>query len=49
MGLYRSGGLATLKNMSSLQAEKNKKHFQNIFRGNNLSIIIKRNKKMSTA
>ena len=42
-GLYRDGGLAVFKNISGPQAEKIKKHFQNIFRKNNLNIIVKCN------
>ena len=45
--LYRDDGLAVFKNKSGLQAEKIKKHFQNIFRKNNLNIIVKCNLKNS--
>ena len=38
--LYRDDGLAVFKNVSGPQAEKIKKHFQNIFRKNNLNIIV---------
>ena len=43
IGLYTDDGLAVFKNISGPQAEKSKKHFQNIFRKNNLNIIIKFN------
>ena len=41
IGLYRDDGLAVLRNRSGPQAEKIKKHFQSIFRTNNLSNIVK--------
>ena len=44
--LYRDDGFAVFKNASGPQAEKIKKHFQNIFRKNNLNIIVKCNLKM---
>ena len=47
IGLYRDDGLAVFKNISGPQAEKIKKHFQNIFRKNNLNIIVKCNFKSS--
>ena len=43
IGLYRDDGLAVFKNISVPQAEKFKKHFQNIFRKNDLNIIVKCN------
>ena len=43
IGLYRDDGLAEFKSISGPQAEKIKKHFQNIFRKNNLNIIVKCN------
>ena len=46
IGLYRDDGLAVLNNISGPQAEKIKKHFQNIFRKNNLNIIVKCNLKI---
>ena len=46
IGLYRDDGLAVFKNISGPQAEKIKKHFQNIFRKNNLNIIVKCNLKV---
>ena len=46
IGLYRDDGLAVFKNISCRQAEKNKKHIQNISGKNNLSIIVKYNLKM---
>ena len=46
IGLYRDDGLAVFKNISGPQAEKIKKHFQNIFRKNNLNIIVKCNLKI---
>ena len=46
MGLYRDDNLAAFKNINGLQAKKNKKHFQNIFHENNLSIIVKCNLKI---
>ena len=39
IGLYRDDGLAVFKNISGPQAEKIKKHFQNIFCKNNLNIL----------
>ena len=38
---YRDDGLAEFKIISGLQAEKIKKHFQNIFGKNNLNITVK--------
>ena len=46
IGLYRDDGLAVFKDISGPQAEKIKKHFQNIFRKNNLNIIVKCNLKV---
>ena len=46
IGLYRDDSLAVFKNISGTQAEKIKKHFQNIFRKNNLNIIVKCNLKV---
>ena len=46
IGLYRDDGLAVFKNISGSQAEKIKKYFQNIFRRNNLNIIVKCNLKI---
>ena len=46
IGLYRDDGLAVFRNTSGPQAEKIKKHFQSIFRKNNLSIIVKCNLKI---
>ena len=46
IGLCRDDGLAVFRNTSGLQAEKIKKHFQSIFRKNNLSIIGKCNLKI---
>ena len=46
IGLYRHDGLAVFKNISGPQAKKIKKHFQNIFRKNNLNIIVKCNLKI---
>ena len=46
IGLYRNDGLAVFKNVSGPQAEKIKKHFQNIFRKNDLNIIVKCNLKI---
>ena len=45
IGLYRDD-LAVFKNISCRQAEKNKKHIQNISGKNNLSIIVKYNLKI---
>ena len=45
IGLYRDDNLAVFRNTSGPQAEKIKKHFQSIFRKNNLSIIVKCNLK----
>ena len=39
--LYRDDGLAAFKNVIGPQAEKIKKHFQNISRKNNLNITVK--------
>ena len=41
IGLYRDDGLTVFKNISGSKADKIKKHFQNIFRKNNLNIIVK--------
>ena len=46
IGLYRDDNLAVFRNTSGPQAEKIKKHFQSIFRKNNLSIIVKCNLKI---
>ena len=46
IGLYRVDGLAIFRNAIGPQAEKIKKHFQNIFRKNDLNIIVKCNLKM---
>ena len=46
ISLYRDDGLAVFRNTSGSQAEKIKKHFQSIFRRNNLSIIKKCNLKI---
>ena len=46
IGLYRDDGLAVFRNTSGSQAEKIKKHFQSIFRKNNLNIIVKCNLKI---
>ena len=46
MDLYRDKPV--FKNVGGLQAEKNKKHFQNIFGRNDLNIVIKLNKNVST-
>ena len=46
IGLYRDDGLAVFRNTSGPQAEKIKKHFQSMFRKNNLSIIVKCNLKI---
>ena len=46
IGLYRDDGLAVFKNISGPQAEKIKKHFQNIFCKNILDIIVKCNLKI---
>ena len=43
IGLYRDDCLAVFRNTNGPQAEKIKKHFQSIFRKNNLSIIVKCN------
>ena len=45
IGLYRDDGLAVFRNTSGPQTEKITKHFQSIFRRNNLSIIKKCNLK----
>ena len=42
-GLHRDDGLAVFKNISDLQVEKIKKHFQNIFGKHNLGSIVKCN------
>ena len=41
IGLYSDDGLTVFKNISGSKADKIKKHFQNIFRKNNLNIIVK--------
>ena len=46
IGLYRDDGLAVLKNIGGSQEEKIKTHFQNIFRKNNLNIIVNCNLKV---
>ena len=46
IGLDRDDDLAVFKNISGPQAEKIKKHFQNIFRKNNLNIIVRCNLKI---
>ena len=46
IGLYRDDGLAVFKNISDPQGEKIKKNFPNIFRKNNLNIIVKCNLKI---
>ena len=46
IGLDRDHGLAVFKNISGPQAEKIKKHFQNIFRKNNLNIMVRCNLKI---
>ena len=46
IGLYRDDGSTGSRNTSGSQAEKIKKHFQSIFRKNNLSIIVKCNLKI---
>ena len=43
IGLRRDDGLAVFKNISGRQAEKIKKHFQNIFGKHNLSSVVKCN------
>ena len=43
IGLYRDDCLAVFRNTNGPPAEKIKKHFQSIFRKNNLSIIVKCN------
>ena len=47
IGLFRDDGLAVFRNISGPQAEKFKKHFQNIFRKTNLNIIVKCNLKIA--
>ena len=47
MDLHRDDGLAMFNNISGLQAEKNKKNFQNIFPKNNLNIIVTSNLKIA--
>ena len=47
IGLYRDHSLAIFRDKSGPQAEKIKKHFQNIFCKNNLNIIVKCNLKNS--
>ena len=39
--LYKDNSLAVFKNISGLQSDTSKKHFKNIFRKNNLNIIVK--------
>ena len=46
IGLYRDDSLAVFRNTSRTQAENTKKHFQRIFRKNNLSMIVKCNSKI---
>ena len=46
IGLYRDDGLAVFKNISSLQSEKLKKQFQQVFNGNHLKIEIECNLKI---
>ena len=46
IGLYSDDGLAVFRNTNGPQAEKIKKHFQSIFRKNNLNIIVKCNLKI---
>ena len=46
IGLYSDNGLAAFNNISGPHAEKMKKRFQNIFRKNDLNIIMKRNLKI---
>ena len=46
IGLYRDDGLAVYKNKSGPQAERIKKDFQNIFRNNDLNVVIKCNLKI---
>ena len=46
ISLYRHDGLAVFKNISGPQVEAIKKHFQNIFRINDLNIIVKCNSKI---
>ena len=46
IGLDRDDDSAVFKNISGPQAEKIKKHFQNIFRKNNLNIIVRCNLKI---
>ena len=46
IGLYRDDGLAVFKNKSGPQADRIKKHFQKIFRENDLNIVIKCNLKI---
>ena len=46
MDLYRDKPV--FKNVGGLQAEKKMKRFQNIFGRNDLNIVIKLNKNMST-
>ena len=47
IGSYRDDGLAVFKNIGGPQAEKIRKHFQNIFRKNILKIIVKYNLKIA--
>ena len=46
IGLYREDGLAVFKNKSGPQVERIKKDFQNVFRENDLNIVIKCNRKI---
>ena len=46
IGLYRDDGLAVFKNINGQQAEKIKRHFQNIFHKINLNVIVKCNLKI---
>ena len=43
IGLCRTDDVAVFKNISGSQAEKTKKHFYNMFRKNNFTIIVKCN------
>jgi len=43
IGLYRDDGLAVFKNISGPQSEKIKKEFQQIFKKNNLEIVVECN------
>ena len=46
IGFYQDDGLAVLKNKSGPQAERIKKDFQNVFRENDLNVVIKCNLKI---